>query len=397
MQCESPAPQAVVREGKALLYIDGIDEAIQPGGRLEPTWMRVFYNPAMTLNRDLSVVFLNYYANTAGRRLTIMDPLTATGVRAIRYALETRGVGHVIAGDIDPRAACIARLNAELNSVTGVTTIVESDARSLLYEAKHTGIPMHYVDIDPFGSPAPFTEAALEAVGRGGIAAFTATDVAVLGGSKSRAAARRYLVTIGRLRQYQEVALRVLLGYIARIAAGIDKSIEPLLSYSERHYVRVYVRVDRGARKADSMLEETLGYMYECSDGTVSFSKDECPSVVRVHGPLWTGKLADKGVVEDLRALVEDPGMGYLQSRAGLLRLLSVVLEESSLSTYPVQSIEYVAARLRVSMPSRRRIIDSLVEEGYEASRVHFSPTSIRTNAPPSVFASIIKRLSPGP
>ncbi|MEB3787233.1 MAG: tRNA (guanine(26)-N(2))-dimethyltransferase [Desulfurococcales archaeon] len=397
MQCRSPAPQAVVREGRALLYIDGIDEAIQPDGRLEPTWMRVFYNPAMTLNRDLSVVFLNYYASTTGRRLTIVDPLTATGVRAVRYALEVRGVGYVIAGDVDPRAVCIARLNTELNNVAYATTVVESDARSLLYEAKHTGIPMHYVDIDPFGSPAPFTEAALEAVGRGGIAAFTATDVAVLGGSKSRAAARRYLVTIGRLRQYQEVALRVLLGYIARVAASVDKRIEPLLSYSERHYVRVYVRIDRGARKADSMLDEMLGYMYECSDGTVSFSKDDCSSVVRAHGPLWTGKLIEENVAGSLQALVEDARMGYLQSREDLLRLLDVIQGESGLSMYPAQSIEHVAARLRVSMPSRRKIIDSLVEEGYEASRVHFSPTGIRTNAPPSVLASIIKRLSPGP
>ena len=396
MRCGSPAPQAVVREGRALLYIDGIDEAIQPGGRLEPTWMRVFYNPAMTLNRDLSVVFLNYYASMAGRRLMIVDPLTATGVRAVRYALEVHGIGHVIAGDVDPRAVCIARLNTELNNVADTTTVVESDARSLLYEAKHAGIPMHYVDIDPFGSPAPFTEAALEAVGRGGIAAFTATDVAVLGGSKNRAAARRYLVTIGRLRQYQEVALRVLLGYIARVAASIDRSIEPLLSYSERHYARVYVRIDRGARKADSILYDMIGYMYECSDGTVSFSEDDCSSVVRAHGPLWTGKLFDEDVVGSLRALIEDPRMGYLQSREGLSRLLDMIRGESGLSMYPAQSIEYIASRLRVSMPSRRKIIDRLVEEGYKASRVHFSPTSIRTNAPPSVLASIIRRLSPG-
>ncbi len=393
MQCGSPVPQAVVREGKSLLYIDGIEDAVQPGGRLEPTWMRVFYNPVMTLNRDLSVAFLIYYSRITGRRIIAVDPLTATGVRAVRYALEVPGVNHVIAGDIDSRAACIARLNAELNEVSDHVSVVEADARGLLYEAKHAGVPMNYVDVDPFGSPAPFTEAAIEAVGRGGIVAFTATDVAVLGGSKSRAAARRYLVKVRRLRQYQELALRVLLGYIARVAAGVDKSIEPLFSYSEMHYVRVYVRINRGARKADEMLDSMIGYLYECSDGTISFGGEECGSVVHVHGPLWTGPIVDSGTARVLRRLVED--LGYLQTRDRLTRLLDTMISESMVSRYPVQSIEQVASRLGVSMPSRKRIIAGLEEEGYKAVAVHFSPTGVRTDAPPRVFASLVKRLSP--
>ena len=47
--------------------------------------MGVFYNPAMGLNRDISVLLLN---SINKNNLQIADPLAATGVRSIRFLKE---------------------------------------------------------------------------------------------------------------------------------------------------------------------------------------------------------------------------------------------------------------------------------------------------------------------
>ena len=41
----------------------------------------------------------------------------------------------------------------------------------------------------------------------------------------------------------KEVGIRILLGKIHSIAAKMGKGIEPLLSYSEGHHLRTFVRV----------------------------------------------------------------------------------------------------------------------------------------------------------
>ena len=47
--------------------------------------MGVFYNPVMSLNRDISVLLLN---SLNKNNMQIADPLAATGVRSIRFLKE---------------------------------------------------------------------------------------------------------------------------------------------------------------------------------------------------------------------------------------------------------------------------------------------------------------------
>ncbi|MEB3861881.1 MAG: tRNA (guanine(10)-N(2))-dimethyltransferase [Desulfurococcales archaeon] len=383
--------QAVVREGRALIHVDGIEEAYA-GGRLEPAWMPVFYNPAMILNRDVSVAAIQAYIDEYAphRPVNIVEPLTATGVRSVRYALELRGVGRVIAGDIDPRAVELARVNAEANGVD--VEVVGGDARCILYSLR--GTPVLVVDIDPFGSPAPFMEAALTAIGRGGMLAVTATDLAVLEGSKQRAALRRYMARLERIPHSKEVAVRALIGYIARVAAGLDKAVEPLLSYYQGHYVRLYLRVERGARRADLMLEKHLGYLYYCpGDGTAWLGEPGCDSPRRL-GPLWVGSLWDPRFVE--LTLREVEARAYLQSRREALRLLGIVRGEAGLGVVVHQRIDSIASSLRVSMPRRRAVLEELSRMGYRAVETHFSPVGVRSDADPGVVAGVVRRLSGG-
>lgn len=380
---------AVVREGRALVLIGDTREAMV-GGRLEPAWLPVFYNPVMEFNRDLSVAALRVYARVyAPHRPVVVEPLSATGVRAVRYALES-DVEKVIANDIDENAYRLIRMNAELNGVEDRVAVYRRDARSLLYHLKYEDpTPVLVVDLDPYGSPAPFLDAALDVVGHGGLVAMTATDLAVLEGSKPRPALRRYHARLVRTPQAREVAVRVLLGYAARVAAAHDKAVRPLLAYYSDHYVRVYLLVERGARRADRVVEENLGFLTHCVDLGYSTFEEACPTPSRraTLGPLWTGPLYDAGFVRELKS--EVTALGYPTAKRAL-RLLETIEGEVGLQDRPYQAVESVSAALHVNMPKIEALIARLREEGFRAARTHFSPTGVRTDAGYVALATII-------
>ncbi|CAJ1987185.1 N2 [Leishmania donovani] len=87
----------------------------------------VFYNPAQVVNRDLSISVIEVFSRlrlTEPRRrggtregITILEALSATGLRAIRYYKEITNVRYIIANDMDADAVdCIVR-NCAYNGV----------------------------------------------------------------------------------------------------------------------------------------------------------------------------------------------------------------------------------------------------------------------------------------
>ena len=384
---------AVVREGRALVVIGDTREAVV-GGRLEPAWLPVFYNPVMEFNRDLSVAALRVYAREyAPHRPVVVEPLSATGVRAVRYALEA-DVERVIANDIDENAYKLMKMNVELNGVGDRVAVHRRDARSLLYHLKYEDpTPVLVVDLDPYGSPAPFLDAALDLIGHGGLLAMTATDLAVLEGSKPRPALRRYHARVRRTPQAREVAVRVLLGYAARVAAAHDKAVKPLLAYYSDHYIRAYLLVERGARRADRVVEENIGLLTYCVDLGYSTFEQACPTPSRrlPVGPLWTGPLYDLDFVRALKS--EVAASGY-PTATRALRLLETIEGEAGLQDRPYQAVESVSAALHVNMPKIEALIARLRREGFQAARTHFSPTGIRTDAGYVSLATVIASLT---
>ena len=79
-----PRRLAVVREGKALIYIPDPRGAVA-GGRFEPAWLEVFYNPLMEVNRDFSVMLASILLSEMKGRygLRVLDAHGGTGVRGI--------------------------------------------------------------------------------------------------------------------------------------------------------------------------------------------------------------------------------------------------------------------------------------------------------------------------
>ncbi len=384
---------AVIREGKSLLLLPDPGLARAEHG-IEPAWLPVFYNPRMTFNRDLSIAALSVYVSLLAphRPVHAVDGLSGTGVRAIRYALEVDEVEPIHANDIDPDACSLIRRNILLNGVEGKVRVHCRDAVSLLAELRREE-PLLFVDIDPFGSPAPFARQALLATGHMGIAAFTATDLAVLEGSKPRAARRKYWVRISRVPESKEIGLRILIGYLARTAASVDKAVKPLLAYYADHYYRVYLLIERGARKADRMLDENVGYAEYCpAMGATILEPGLCGDNGIRMGPLWTGSLWDVRFLDRVREELER--RSYLETRKRALNLINVLREESTVCGGCVYySLDSIASSIKRNLPRIRTLIEELKKQGYQASRTHFDPHGIRSNAPYTALVSTWRSL----
>ncbi|MEM2535119.1 MAG: hypothetical protein QXD12_04870, partial [Candidatus Nezhaarchaeales archaeon] len=103
------------------LFYEGKVKLLLPDDELlgeEEARRIVFYNPVMSFSRDFSICILKAYAKLKGKRyLRIAEPLTASGVRGIRYAKEVEEVGEVIISDVNPIAVRLARINVVLNQV----------------------------------------------------------------------------------------------------------------------------------------------------------------------------------------------------------------------------------------------------------------------------------------
>lgn len=383
---------AVIREGRALLYIPDTRFAVDPLRRsLEPAWLQVFYNPNMELNRDLSIQFLNAYVDESTSLKSAVDVLAGTGVRGLRYLLEVRGLQRAVINDINEDALKLIRANIDLNSLEDRAIASNRDANALLYSISHElGEAYDIVDLDPFGSPAPFLSAAISATSRGGVLAATATDLAVLGGSKRLAAKRKYWLDSPPkpTRGYREVALRVLLGFIAREAASHDKAMKPLFSVSVGHYARVFVTFERGSQRAYKSLENNMGCI-SVRNGVVTMQRD-FPSE-SCYGPVWTGPLWDKGLVGRMLNDAKSHKYEYQGCHAGALKVLSLIEEELSLQEFPHQRLDELCSAAKHNMPALSIVRAKLTSQGYRFSKTHLSPIGFRTDAPPDAILEACK------
>jgi tRNA (guanine26-N2/guanine27-N2)-dimethyltransferase len=66
--------------------------------------------------------------------ITVLEALAATGMQAIRYAKEVKGIGQVIVNGIDGGAVESIRRNIEFNSVQDLVTPSNSDARVVMLQ-----------------------------------------------------------------------------------------------------------------------------------------------------------------------------------------------------------------------------------------------------------------------
>jgi len=332
-----------------------------------------FYNPSMELNRDLSVIVCQWLINNSKKPVRILDGLAASGIRGIRLANELDGDFDVTINDRNPDAYILIEKNIEKLKLKN-SIALNCNLNSLLSESK-----FNYIDVDPFGSPVYFIDSAIRSICNDGVIACNATDTATLCGTYPKVCLRRYGAIPFHSNTMKEIGLRILLGFICRVAGIYDKGVKPLICYVTDHYFRAYVKVINGTSRAnDSMKNFSVIKENELIGADIT-KKD--------IGPMWMGKLQDKKVVKELRTLLFEK---QLKTKNELWKLLDLLEEEADAPAF-FYTTDGLASYLKRSPPKMETVFEKLRNKGYDVFRTHFSLTGFKTNAPKNEIEKVFK------
>ncbi|BEJ14874.1 hypothetical protein CspHIS471_0406410 [Cutaneotrichosporon sp. HIS471] len=371
-------------------------------------------------------------------KITILEALSATGLRSIRYAKEIPDVKVVLANDLSASACDAMRRNVALNGVgegdgdavehpdigrredcTGVVRVNEGDACTLMYNHREPKSRVDMVDLDPYGTAAPFIDAAIGAINDGGLLAVTCTDLAVLAGSNyPEKCLSNYGGVCCNAEYSHEVALRLVLNSLAQAAARYGRTITPLLSFSIDFYVRLFVRVETKAVDVKKLLVNT-GPVYICAycesptvqpfgrviekrsakgnintvyksiqAPTAGQKCTECGTPHHIAGPMWLGPIHDPEFAERVLKSIdgEQDKYGTWPRMNGMLTLAMNELPDPFYFTS-----NKVHGFGRATSAPTKLVVSALLNGGFKVSRSHASSGSIKTNAPRSFIYDIVR------
>lgn len=394
------------------------------GSKAEEPQQSVFYNPIQQFNRDLSVLAIKAYGNhaialkeqKAARRaqaasakgkkrkredenggdqgdqgktetgashngeqpapaesdtaqksspsFTILDALSATGLRALRYALELPFTTRVVANDLSLPAIQSMKTNIEYNGLQDRIQQNTGDARAYMYNLDNGNGPhtekFDVIDLDPYGTAAPFMDAAVQGVKDGGLLCVTCTDAGVWAstGYPEKTFALYGGVPLKGTPSH-ESGLRLILHALATSAAKYGLAIEPLLSLSIDFYARVFVRIHRSPAQVKFTSGNTM-LVYNCDSGCGAWSTqplthtkskldkkggtfhhygisqgpvadahcEHCGRKTHLAGPMWAGPLHNPDFIRKILAMVPTVDRNTYQTMDRLEGMLTTALEE---------------------------------------------------------------------
>jgi len=343
--------------------------------------MPVFYNPVMKHNRDIAVLLISSYGLKDSK---IALPLEGSGIRGIRMIKESpKGtISKVYFNDINPNAIKITAKNLSINKVKRFAEISNLDA-NLFFSIQKTSFD--YIDIDPFGSPIYFIESAVRKLKAGGVLAITATDTSSLCGAYPKVCLRRYHSKPIRNELMYESGLRILIFAVQRLAMKYDIALNPILSYSKDHYMRVYFKSSRSKEDCDKILS-LHNYLHfnpitlEFFEDQLNYKKDH-----QTAGPMWMGPMNDKELLK--RIFQKSKKSINPQITKFLERLYS---EPNECTFY--YDIHSLSKKLKISAPGFDGIMSAIKNKGYICTRTHFLDTAIKTNCEIKELKRIIKK-----
>lgn len=362
-----------------------------------PSAAPVFYNPEMELNRDINVAATSAFVARLLSRKEILreevryvDAFSASGIRGLRIAGEV-GI-HATINDWSPEAFEMMKENIKINGLEEKTLATRKNANVLLHEQK-----FHIVDVDPFGTPSPFLDAASASVRS--LLSVTATDTAPLCGAHLKAGIRKYAAVPLNTEYHSEMGLRVLLGACARELAKYEKGMLPLLSHVTRHYVRAYLGILPGTKHTDRTLK-SMGFSIHCPTcgfrgsvyGLAVHIEKECPicgDITKIAGPLWLGPFREQAFCDEVISELETHP---LNTKDKAKKIITFCRDELDIPMFYDQHV--ICKELGASATGIETLIEAFKAHGFEASRTHFSGTSFRTDAPLTVIKEIIRVLS---
>ncbi len=372
-----------VIEGRAEVLIPEVREIVSSD-------MPVFYNPKMRVNRDLTVLVLNYLC-TKGKKLVVADPLAASGVRSVRFLLESGCVEKVYLNDINPDAAQLIRKNMEINGIDESRYSVSTKEANLFLRERR-GFGFDLLDLDPFGTPVQFLESVMLSMKRGGVLSLTATDTAPLAGTYPGTCKRRYASKPLRNEFKHEVGLRILIKKVIEVGAQYDIAMVPLFGYAHIHYFKLFFKKERGVKRVDELLDKVgyLLYCFNCANRkpikSIFEAEQRCPHCgtrFNYGGPMWLGELWDKELTEYIHKTA--PQMESVSEETK--RILRFIHEETQLQTVGYYQASHMSKLFKIA---RQPTIDFLVNS-LDGKRTHFAGDGFRTTRPHEEVVEVFK------
>jgi tRNA (guanine26-N2/guanine27-N2)-dimethyltransferase len=377
-------PTKQIIEGKAKIIIPEVNT--DNGGNIQSLRHKapVFFNPVMKLNRDIAILVLSAFQEGSKKSLEVCDPLCGSGVRGVRLLLELEQISKVVMGDLNPTAIKLASANSKLNNTYERTSLRLLDANLLLSLHNFPGGRFDYVDIDPYGSPSPFINNGILSIKNHGLIALTATDLAPLCGVKINSCIRKYGGRPIRSEFCHEVAIRLLAGSVIKMAAVHEVSATPIFSYYGGHYIRLYARLEKGARLADQSVRK-IGYIKYCakcfhreiSNDNKIEKCNFCGEFSDIAGPLWLGELAEKEFTKKMLGNLEK--LKYLYNTKSD-KIINKVFNEIGYSV-GFFNIDNICSLVGIKSIPTVRAINNIQKNGYSVTLTHFDNRGIKTDA----------------
>lgn len=343
-----------------------------------------FLNEDALISRDISAAYVSAFAT---RDSSILDATAATGIRGIRYYLESRSKDITLL-EMNKGSFASMKKNASFNKARA-----NMIATSIQEFANGTDKKFDFIDLDPFGGVTPYIYDLMKVSKNGTRLMITATDTAVLCGADYQACLRLYDARPMHNEICQEVGLRLLIGYIARVAAQFNFGVDVDLSFSYLHYMRAFVRLRHGSKSAIETVKG-MGYVYYCNKclyrsvkrAFVSSTTNcpNCKSALDAAGRVWLGSLYSKDAVS---ATLEKMGDGYDPSS---IEFLARIQKETDYPLY--YSIPRITGKMGIGAVSPNDVISRLSKAGFKASRTHLDKDSVKTNAGIKEIKSCIQK-----
>ncbi|KAG0363250.1 RNA methyltransferase tRNA(m5U54)methyltransferase [Podila minutissima] len=448
-QSDIPAPAGFkkVTEGKATILFPDTNE--------------VFYNPIQEFNRDISIAAIRTWdeiyqeeraqklaqkkarkdainakraqegqeplaekegtegdeaSGSSSRGITILEALSASGLRSIRYAKEIPNVRHILTNDLEADAVASIKRNAEFNGISPeLLEPHKGDAIDVLYQHRDPLKRYNVIDLDPYGTASPFIDGAVQAVSDGGLLCVTCTDLAVLAGSNyTETCYAKYGGHPVKADFCHEVALRLVLNTLSTSAARYKRHIVPLVSLSIDYYLRVFVRVYTSAAEVkllgsktslayvcsgcQSSYTRSLGKVTENAKGNKKFGVNTGPPVnekcefcenrFHVAGPMWGKELHSVPFIDRMLKHVKESAALY-KTQPRILGMLTVCKEEIETPFY--YTANGLCGTVHCTSIKLLQFNSALMHQGFRVSGSHAAQGSIKTDAPPSAIWDIMR------
>jgi tRNA (guanine26-N2/guanine27-N2)-dimethyltransferase len=360
----------------------------------EPSKFPVFFNPAAKFSRDVSIQIYKIFIDKKKEKdFSFVDSMTGSGIRGLRVANEIPKINRIIFNDINSFSIQLSKINSILNNVYNKCVFYNKEICNFLSTTFNFEKRATILDIDPFGTPAPYLDCILRSVENGGLVSVTATDTAVLCGVYPKVCYRKYYGNPLRTHYSGEIGIRLLISSIALIASRLDLSIIPLFSHGYRNYLRVYCKIIKSNYCANKV-QENLGYIAHCFKcGNRCLIKklygnvmdcNNCNNKVTIGGPLWISNIFNKEIITPI---IYSNIESVYQSNESLKSDFNTLKDFFTIALNELDNIPYhylndeLGKVLKKNVISVTKILELLKKNGYLSSKTIFAKNGFKTNA----------------